>query len=193
MKKLLLSLLFLLLPFSGFAQNFVEIRGASTRYRYAEFNHTFSNHAVFDFYYVGVPGSNEFDLGGGYNIRLKKNLTLTPLIYAAIAKENEDRGLKLALLLNYEGKLWKINCFIAEYTKLAGKTTHYQVLDTLDLTRTIARHWEVGLSHGFFLQDSQWNPQTGPILKRNDTRGSWAVPYRFGPQNEFRIGRTFTY
>ena len=49
--------------FQGFGQHFFEVRGADTKYRYADWNYTFTNSVIVDLFYVGVPGSNEFNLG----------------------------------------------------------------------------------------------------------------------------------
>ena len=174
------------------AQNLLEARLADTKYRYVDWNSTFKNGAVVDAFYIGVPGSNEFNVGGGYVFK-RGNLTLTPLVYAVVGKEGSQRGVKVALLAAFEKDGWKLLSFVGHYAPISGSVGSYQVLDTLDLTRTIGAHWEAGVQAGFFRAEGAWNTQIGPVVKLNDRLGSWAVSYRFGDQNEFRVGRVLTF
>jgi hypothetical protein len=174
------------------AQNVVEVRAADTKYRYVDWNYTFEKAAVVDVFYVGVPDSNEFNVGGGYAFK-RGRLVLTPLLYAVFGKEGSQRGVKIALLASFERNGWKLLSFIGHYAPVTGSVRSYQVLDTLDLTRTIGRRWEAGLQAGFFRADETWNTQVGPLLKVNDHLGAWAISYRFGSQNEFRVGRVLTF
>lgn len=152
---------------------------------------TGKNGLVFDAFYVGVPGSNELNVGGGF--ALKRNaLTLTPLLYAVAGKEGGQRGVKAALLTAYERNGWKFGSFLGAFVPTAGSADSYQVLDTADLTRTLGK-WELGVQGGFFRSGGAWNTQVGPLLKLNDARGAWAVSYRFGPDDEFRVGRVFVF
>jgi hypothetical protein len=173
-------------------QHLLEARGADTKYRFADWNYTWTNAVVVDVFYVGVPGSNELNVGGGYAYK-RGRLVLTPLLYVVIGKEDLQRGVKVALLVSFEKDGWKLLSFVGDYVPVSGAVGSYQILDTLDLTRVIGTRWEAGLQFGFFRAGGAWNPQTGPLVKLNDRRGSWAVSYRFGPQNEFRIGRVVTF
>lgn len=177
---------------SAAAQNLVEVRLADSKYRYVDWNYTWKSGAVVDLFYVGVPGSNEFNLGGGYNFK-RGPLVLTPLVYAVIGKEDSQRGVKVALLAAFDKGGWKLLSFIGSYFPVSGSVTHYEVLDTLDFTRTLGRRWDVGIQSGFFHSGDAWSPLVGPVLKLNDHLGAWAVSYRFGPQNEFRVGRVLTF
>ena len=177
---------------SATAQHLVEVRGADTEYRYVDWNFTWANAAVVDVFYIGVPGSNEFNFGGGYAVK-RGRLVVTPLVYAVVGREASQRGVKLALLVAFERDGWKLLSFIGHYIRGSGAVHPYQVMDTLDLTHTIGTRWEVGLQSGFFHAGGAWNPQTGPLLKLNDGHGAWAVSYRFGPQNELRFGRVLTF
>jgi hypothetical protein len=173
----------------AFAQNMFELRGADTKYRYFDWNYTFPNALIIDLFYVGVPGSNEFNLGGGYGFRIGRELTVAPLAYAVLGKEGSQRGVKIAVLIAFEKKGWKLNSFLGHFAPVSGQVSRYQVLDTLDLTRAIGKHWEAGISNGFFHAGGKWNPQVGPLGKLNDRWGYTAVSYRFGPDNEFRVSR----
>ena len=118
---------------------------------------------------------------------------MTPLAYAVIGNEQAQRGLKVALLVSFEHRGWKLLSFIGDYLPISGQVDAYQVLDALDLTRTIGTHAEVGVESGFFHADGAWNPKTGPLFKWNDRHGAWAASYRFGPENELRVGRVVTF
>jgi hypothetical protein len=174
------------------AQHLVEVRAADTKYRYVDWNYTFKNAVVVDAFYVGVPGSNEFNVGGGYAFK-QGRLVLTPLLYAVVGTEGDQQGVKIALLASFEKDGWKLLSFIGHYVPATGSVRSYQVLDTLDLTRTVGTRWELGLQAGFFRAEGSWNPQVGPLLKVNDRLGAWAVSYRFGSEDEFRVGRVLTF
>jgi hypothetical protein len=175
----------------GIAQHYVELRGADTKYRFADWNYTFSNGAIVDVFYVGVPGNNELNAGAGYAFRVRPWLTISPLAYATAAKEDGERGIKTAVLVTLDRDGWKLNSFFGHFSPISGSVGRYQVLDTIDLTRAVGHSWELGASTGFFHSEGKWNPQSGPLVKRNDRLGAWAVSYRFGPQREFRLIRTF--
>ena len=177
---------------SAAAQNLAEVRLADSKYRYVDWNYTWGSGVVVDLFYVGVPGSNEFNLGGGYNVK-RGPLVVTPLIYFVLGREDSQRGVKVALLVAFEKDGWKLLSFVGSYFPVSGAVTRYEVLDTLDLTRKIGSRWEAGLQSGFFHSGDAWNPQVGPVLKLNDHLGAWAVSYRFGPQNELRVGRVLTF
>jgi hypothetical protein len=174
------------------AQNLVEFRITDTKYRYLDWMYTFHNSLIVDVYYVGVPGNNEFNLGAGYGFKFGK-LILSPLFYAVVGKEGGQRGVKAALLAVFEKEGWKINGYVAYFEPTLGSVSRYQALDTLDVTRSFAKRWELGISNGFCHTNSHWNPQIGPVLKLNDRLGAWSVSYRFGPQREFRAGRILTF
>jgi hypothetical protein len=182
----------LCVPPSAAGQHLVEVRGADTEYRYVDWNYTWGRGAIVDLFYVGVPGSNEFNVGGGYVIK-RGRLTLAPLVYAVVGKEDSPRGVKIALLASLEGGGWKMLSFLGHYIPVSGAVGAYQVMDTLDVTRTIGTRWEAGVQSGFFRAGGTWNPQVGPLVKLNDRLGAWAVSYRFGPQPEFRAGRVLTF
>jgi hypothetical protein len=179
-------------PAVSAGQHLVEVRLADTKYRFVDWNYTWKGGAVADAFYVGVPGSNELNVGGGFAFKAGP-LTLTPLVYAVAGKEGSQRGVKIALLAAFEKDGWKLVSFVGDYICASGSVGSYQVLDTLDVTRTIATRWDVGLQTGFFRVDGAWNTQIGPLLKLNDRRGAWALSYRFGHENELRIGRVITF
>ena len=173
-------------------QGAVEVRLADTKYRFIDVSFTRKSGVVFDVFYVGVPGSNELNAGGGYALK-HGALTLTPLLYAVIGKEGGQRGVKVALLSAFERSDWRFVSFVGAFVRASGSTDAYQVLDTADLTRTLMTRWELGVQGGFFRTGGAWNTQVGPLLKLNDSRGAWAVSYRFGSEKEFRVARVLVF
>ena len=101
---------------SAIAQNLVEVRGADTKYRYVDWSYTWKSAAVVDVFYIGVPGSNELNLGGGYAFK-RGRLLLTPLVYAVFGKEDSQRGVKVALLASFEKDGWKLLSFLGAYAR----------------------------------------------------------------------------
>ena len=179
-------------PRTAAAQHLVEVRGADTEYRFLDWNYTWKNGAVVDLFYVGVPDSNEFNLGGGYAF-VRGPLVVSPLAYAVVGAEAGQRGVKVALLVLFSQDGWKLQSFLGHYIHASGDVPSYQVLDTLDVTRAVGSMWEIGVQAGLFRVDGDWNQQIGPLVKLNDRLGSWSVSYRFGPQREFRLGRVLTF
>lgn len=177
----------------GVAQHYLEVRGTDTKYRYFDWNYAFTNSILVDVFYVGVPGSNEFNLGGGYNFKPKPILTIAPLAYVVIGKEAEQRGIKVALLVAFQKNGWRANSFLGHFQRISGEVDNYQVLDTFDFSRVVHGPVEIGFSSGFFRAGGQWNSQNGPMFKLNDRLGAWYVSYRFGPDNELRFGRSFLF
>ena len=100
-------------------QHMVEVRGADTKYRYADWNYSFAKGAVDDVFYVGVPGSNEFNFGGGYAFK-QGGLVVTPLVYGVVGKEGGQRGVKLALLVSVDKGGWKLLSFLGDYIPVSG-------------------------------------------------------------------------
>lgn len=190
------SLLVLALAFgaaaTAHAQHMVELRGADTKYRFVDWNYTSASGLVADVFYVGVPGSNELNVGGGYGIT-RGPIIITPLLYGVVGKEGGQRGLKLAVLLMANAGGWKLTSFLGHYISVSGDVDDYQVLDTLDVTRSLGNGWELGAQAGFFRTAGEWNQQIGPLVKHSDRHGAWAVSYRFGPQRELRVGRVVTF
>ena len=154
---------------SASGQHLVEVRGADTEYRYVDWSYTWAQGPVADVFYVGVPGSNEVNFGGGYAYK-RGRLVLTPLLYAVVGMEGSQRGVKIALLASFERDGWRLLSFIGHYAPVTGTVRAYQVLDTLDLTRTIGTLWEVGLQGGFF--------SAGIEGERPPLKGGHACPVR---------------
>lgn len=183
---------FFALAMSAQADDLVEFRSASKgEYRYADWSHSFSNKLVTDLYYVGAPGANEATLCLGYTIPTRANLSLTPFFCGSFVKEEKVVGAKTAVIAVWEKESWKADAFYAYFEPLQQLAGSYHVLDAGNLTRSVTKTWEVGVSVGFFTQSKLWQYQTGPLVRRHDRAGYWGLSYRFGSTNELRFIRTF--
>ena len=176
----------------AWAQTVVELRASSTHYRFADFSHTFASGAVVDVLYLGADGSDELYAGAGYQWKISKAVVLTPLLYGVAGKQAGERGVVAGAILSVDTGGWKTVGFIGNFFRLAGDVPDYFFLDTLDATRVLGR-WELGVSSGFFRQSGDWNPLVGPVVKRNDSRGSWALSARFGSDTDVRLVRVLTF
>ena len=181
------------LPAIASAQTVVELRGASTEYRFVDLNHTFRSGFFLDAVYVGAPGSNELYAGGGWSFRPREGVTLTPIFYGVAAKENDERGVVLAGSLFIDRGGWRVLGFGGHFFRVSGDVPDYDFLDSLDLTRVIAKRWELGVSAGFLHIGEDWNPLVGGTVKLNDARGTTAASFRGGYRGELRLIRTLTF
>jgi hypothetical protein len=168
----------------------LELRGSNTTYRYADALCGLSRHWVTEASLVGTEGANELSTGLGYQFKPIVSLTLIPVLYGVIDKEGNQRGAKVGLIVGFEKNKYKASGYLARYQRIAGTVANYFVLDTLDVTRSVSKHWEAGTSLGFLRQTGKWNPQYGGMVKLNDKAGYTAVSYRFGIR-ELRVSRVF--
>ncbi len=175
------------------ADDIMEVRSASQgEYRYADWSHSFANKMATDVYYAGVPGNNETSACIGYQLPSRLGVTLTPFFCGVIAKENKEGGAKEALVVSFQKGKINADAYLAHFTPLRGTVNSYDFLDAGNLTYSVSKRWEAGISAGFFRQDGRWNPLMGPLVRRNDRAGFWSMSYRFGPTNELRFIRSFT-
>jgi hypothetical protein len=174
------------------AQTVVELRGSTTKYRFFDVSHTFANHLLLDGLYTGVPGMNELYLGAGYQIRPAKGLTVSPVLYLVLGKENDEEGLTLGTLLSGDRGGWKVAGFVGHFFRTSGQVDDYTFIDAFDLTRAIAR-WELGVSVGLFATGGEATWLVGPTVKRNDRLGAWAASARFGDDTEVRFLRVLAF
>lgn len=179
-------------PGYAVAQTTMEARGSNSNYRFVDVSHAFNNNVVFDALYIGVPGSNEVFVGGGYQFKPAKWLTISPLLYGGIARENHERGVKIAVLAIVDTGSWRSAAYVAQFAPVAGEAKRYFLCDSLDVMRVV-KSWEVGASLGIFAQDNANSWKLGPMLKHNDKRGAWAVSARGGTDFELRINRVFVF
>jgi hypothetical protein len=175
------------------AQTAVELRGSTIRYRFVDVNHTFASGIMLDLLYLGVPGQNELYLGGGYTWKAARGLTLIPLAYAVAGHEQRERGVMLGAYVLAEGGPWKGIAFLGRFIRVSGGVATYDFLDTADVTHRLARAWDAGVSSTVYRQDVGWSHLTGPVVRRNDARGSWALSARAGYDFEVRLVRILTF
>lgn len=174
------------------AQTVSELRASTTRYRFVDVSHTFANHIVLDALYVGVPGMNELYLGAGYQLRPATGVSVAPVLYAVVGRENHERGLCLGALIAVDRSGWKAAGFAGHFFRTSGDVADYTFVDALDLTRAFGR-WELGASTGVFATGGDATWLVGPTAKRNDRRGAWAASARFGDDTEFRLIRVLLF
>jgi hypothetical protein len=174
------------------AQTVVELRASTTEYRYLDVSHTFANRVVLDALYLGVPGMNELYLGAGYQLRPAAGISVAPIAYLVLGKENEERGACLGALLSVDRGGWKAVGFAGHFFRTGGEVADYTFVDALDLTRASGR-WEFGASAGLYDTRGDLTWLVGPTVKRNDRRGAWAASARFGNDTEVRLLRILTF
>lgn len=170
----------------------VELRASTTKYRFFDVSHTFANRVVLDGLYLGVPGMNELYLGAGYQLRPAAGLSVAPILYAVLGKENDERGVCLGALLSVDRGGWKALGFVGHFFRTGGEVADYTFVDAFDLTRAAGR-WELGASAGLYETGGDRTWLVGPTVKRSDRRGAWAASMRFGNDTEFRLLRVLTF
>jgi hypothetical protein len=185
-----LSAAMLIAPLS--AQTVVELRASTTKYRFLDVSHTFANRVVLDVLHLGVPGMNELYLGAGYQLRPAAGVSVAPILYAVLGKENHERGACLGALLSVDRGGWKVLGFVGHFFRTGAGVSDYTFVDALDLTRTSGR-WELGASAGAYETRGDLTWLVGPTVKRNDRRGAWAASARFGNDTELRLIRILSF
>ncbi len=175
------------------AQTIFEGRyGFETEYRFVDLSHTFKAGAYLEALYVGIPGQNELYLGAGFQLRPTPGVSLTPVLYAVLGNENDQRGVTLGGLLSVDRGGFKVLAFAGHFFRIDGDVSDYTFIDALDLTRALGK-WELGVSTGLFETGGDATWLVGPTLKRNDSRGAWAAAARFGDDTEYRVLRVFVF
>jgi hypothetical protein len=181
------------LPATAAAQTGIELRGSTASYRFADVNHTFRSGVMLDALYVGVPGQDEFYLGLGYTWKASHRLTVIPLAYGVAGVEKQERGVVLGAYVLGDAGPWKLIAFAGRFLRISGGVTTYDFGDSLDLTYKIAGRWDAGVSSSVYRQDTGWSHLTGPVVRRSDTLGSWALSVRGGYDTEVRLVRILTF
>ena len=181
------------LPASAGAQTSVELRGSTAAYRFADVNHTFANGVMLDALYVAVPGQDEFYAGVGYTWKATRGLTLIPLAYGVAGVQREERGLVFGAYVLGDAGPWTLIAFAGRFVRLSGGVSTYDFLDSADLMHRIAGPWDAGVSSSVYRQDTGWSHLTGPLVRRRDARGSWALSVRTGYDTEVRVVRVLTF
>jgi hypothetical protein len=176
-------------------QTYIELRAAGPEtgfYRCVEFDYALRIGAVVDIVYFGVPEQNELYIGMGYQLPVTPTLTIIPLLYGVVGKENGQRGVALGNFVLGTVRNWSIYSFLGYFEPIEGDVPRYVFLDSLDVSRRVKR-WEVGASTGFFYSSGQWSYLVGPVIIRNDNHGAWRFSVRAGSTVEVRAIRTFSF
>jgi hypothetical protein len=183
----------LLLPGALEAQTVVELRGATTEYRFVDLNRTFESGLFLDLLYLGSEVSNELYAGAGWSWKPAQGVTLTPVFYGVAGKEGHQRGIALCGSVFVDKGGWRVLGFGGRFLRISGDVPAYTFLDSLDVTRLLAGKWELGASAGFLRTGGVWNELVGGTLKLNDKRGQTALALRGGSTTELRLIRTFVF
>jgi hypothetical protein len=190
---LALALIAALVPGAIAAQTVIELRGATTEYRFVDLNHTFKNGVLLDLLYLGATGSNELYAGAGWSWKPAAGVTLTPIVYGVAGHEGRERGVALCGSVFVDRGGFRVLGFGGRFLRSSGGVPSYDFLDSLDVTKLIAGKWEVGASAGFLHIGEDWNELIGGTLKFNDKRGATAIALRGGHRTELRLIRTFVF
>jgi len=174
------------------AETEVEIRAATTRYRFIELSRSFDSGVVLDALYTGEPGMNEAYLGVGYDVSSSERSSLIPIVYAVFGREYGERGATLGFLADVDHTKWHLVAFAGHFFPTTGEIGGYSFVDSLDLTRKIAR-LEIGGSFAAYEDEGDIVRAAGPVLKIKDRMGAWAFAARFGDESELRVVRTLAF
>ena len=180
-------------PAPAGAQTAVELRGSTASYRFADVNHTFANGVMLDALYVAVPGQDEFYLGLGYTWKASRGLTVIPLAYGVAGVQQAERGIVLGAYVLGDAGPWTLIAFAGRFVRISGGVSTYDFLDSVDLTHRVAGKWDAGVSSSVYRQDTGWSHLTGPLVRRRDARGSWALSVRAGYDTEVRLVRVLAF
>ena len=181
------------LPSPARAQTSVELRGSTAAYRFADVNHTFANGVMLDALYVAVPGQDEFYLGLGYTWKASRGLTVIPLAYGVAGVQQAERGIVLGAYVLGDAGPWTLIAFAGRFVRISGGVSTYDFLDSVDLTHRVAGKWDAGVSSSVYRQDTGWSHLTGPLVRRRDARGSWALSVRAGYDTGVRLVRVLAF
>jgi len=169
------------------AENELEVRAASTEYRFLDLSRVFESGVVLSALYAGDPEVNDVHVGAGYYFGEDERASLTPIVYYMRGSLGE-RGVMLGIHGDLALGNWRVLGFAGHFFEDEGESGDFTFVDTLDVTRRFGA-WETGVSSDVYWFDGERWSVVGPTLKRHDSLGTWAASYRFGEQDEFRVTR----
>jgi hypothetical protein len=179
-------------PVRAEAETELEIRAASTEYRFVDLNRSFDSGLVFDALYTGEPGMDEVHVGLGYDLSSSERSSVIPIVYAGFGRQYGQRGATLGALIYVERDKARFQCFLGHFFPVRGEVSAYTFVDTLDWTRVV-RSFEVGASASAYEYEGEIVKVLGPVLKWNDRQGTWAASARFGDDSELRVVRSLAF
>ena len=171
------------------AETEMEMRAATTRYRFIELSRSLDSGVVFDALYSGEPGLNEAYVGLGYDVSSSDRASVIPILYAVAGREYGERGATLGFLADVDHRKAHLVLFAGHFWPARGEIRGYTFVDSLDLTRKMGR-LELGVSAAAFEDDGAIQRVAGPVLKYDDRQGTWSFAARFGDERELRVTRT---
>lgn len=193
------SLIFMLATFAiaqSTNKNYIEVRTARAQdgglYGYFNYNRQINKDVVFDFIYTRSSGVNETFTGVGFTTSVTKKLTVTPLVYVVVG-ENGQYGMAVGTTVSGSVRSLNISGSAGHFEPISGPVPRYNFVDTLDLTSTVSKRSEVGISTKLFNQLGQNFGGIGPMYKRSDKRGFFSVSARFGTGTEIQFTRAFVF
>jgi len=179
-------------PARAGAETEIEMRAASTRYRFVDVSRSYENGLVFDALYTGEPDMDEIHVGLGYDVSSSGRSSVVPILYAAVGRQYGERGATLGMLVYTERRKARFQCFLGHFVPIHGEVSSYTFVDTLDWTRVIGRY-ELGASASAYEYEGEIVRVAGPVFKWSDRQGTWAVSARFGDENEVRLVRSLSF
>ena len=179
-------------PVSADPETEIEMRVASTEYRFIDLSRSYENGLVLDALYTGEPGMDEIHLGMGYDVSSSERSSVVPIVYAGFGRQYGERGATLGALIYVEREKARFQCFLGHFFPVRGEVSAYTFVDTLDLTRVV-RSFEIGASASAYRYEGEIVRVIGPVFKWNDRQGTWAASARFGDASEFRVVRSLSF
>jgi hypothetical protein len=179
-------------PVRAEAETELEMRAASTEYRFVDINRSFDSGLVFDALYTGEPGMDEVHVGLGYDVSSSERSSVIPIVYAGFGRQYGERGATLGALIYVERDKARFQAFFGHFFPIRGEVSAYTFVDTLDWTRVI-RSFEVGASASAYEYEGEIVKVLGPVFKWNDRQGTWAASARFGDDSELRVVRSLAF
>jgi hypothetical protein len=173
------------------AGNEVEMRAASSAYRFLDLSHDFDSGWVVSLLYSGDPETNDLHAGAGYFFGEEERNSLTPIVYGVRGSLGE-RGVMVGIDGRVAPGVWRIVCFAGRFFDTGGEVPDYTFVDALDVSIAFGA-WEAGLSADAYWIEGESFVAAGPLLKHHDSLGSWAASARFGEQDEFRVARVLDF
>ena len=176
------------------AQAWIQLRGATGGYRYADVSYTFRNRIVLDANVVAFSDGQVYYVGGGFGLGSDSGWSVTPIVYRVFGTAGYEQGIALGAYLYLDGGGWRAQGFGGRFVQTGGSVPGYTYVDAFDLTRVIGP-WEVGASVSGYEFERTLSWLVGPTFKLNDGLGWWAVSWRTGDEgnSEFRVIRTLEF
>lgn len=141
----------------------IEMRVASTEYRFIDLSRSFDSGVVLNVVYTGEPGLDEGLLGLGFDLSSSDHASVIPIVYAVAGRQYGERGATLGMLVYLEGRASRFQCFLGHYFPKRGEIEAYSFVDTLEWTGVI-RRFEMGLSAAAYQVENVDERPAPPVL-----------------------------